>query len=110
MSDRINKTVMLLVALDFADQKSRVQDQVRQRLRQKRSIPKTTFTSKRQLRMIQPNPTATASAARHTPSDRNVIVARRRLVMRMRGFYRSHGLHGFVRILNQRKIYPCESA
>ena len=42
----------------------------------------------RQLRMIQPNPTATATPARPTPRTRNVIVALRRLVMRMQRFYR----------------------
>src|ERR1700674_1052177 len=54
----------------------------------KKITPRKTLIPSRQFRMIQPKPTATATPARPTPSTRNVIVALRRLVMRMTRFYR----------------------
>src|ERR1700730_17279237 len=54
----------------------------------KKITPRKTLIPSRQFRMIQPKPTATATPARPTPSTRNVIVALRRLVMRMARFYR----------------------
>src|SRR5450432_1107598 len=70
----------------------------------KKITPRITFTSKRQFKIIQPNPIATTSAARHTPSDRNVIIARRRLVMRIRGFYRAEEKR--CRKLSTMRKYP----
>src|ERR1700678_2193720 len=54
----------------------------------KKITPRKTLMPSRQLRVIQPNPTATATPARPTPRTRKVIVALRRLVMRMQQFYR----------------------
>src|SRR6202142_177677 len=54
----------------------------------KKITPRKTLIPSRQLRMIQPKPTATATPARPTPRTRNVMVALRLLVMRMARFYR----------------------
>ena len=50
----------------------------------KKIIPRKTLMPSRQLRMIHPPPTATASAANTTPNVRKKAMARRRLAMRMR--------------------------
>src|SRR5580704_2975556 len=68
----------------------------------KKITPRKTLIPSRQLRMIQPKPTATATPARPTPSTRKVMVALRRLVMRMERFYREDVEEG-VRLKDQRR-------
>src|SRR5271167_1113839 len=64
----------------------------------KKITPRKTLIPSRQLRMIQPKPTATATPARPTPRTRNVMVALRRLVMRIARFYSIPAIRTKVKI------------
>src|ERR1700730_3295469 len=55
----------------------------------KKITPRKTLMPSRQLRMIHPNPTATATMARQTPSERKKMILPRRSVMPMPRFYRA---------------------
>ena len=69
MGDRVDEAVVLLVAANFADQKNRIENEAGDDGAKENDAQKN-LTPSRQLRMIQPLPTANASAARQTPSVR----------------------------------------
>src|ERR1700730_4850915 len=56
--------------------------------RAKKTTPRKSRTPSRQLRMIQPTFSPTASSTKQTPKTTKKAVARRRLLIRMAGFYR----------------------
>jgi len=69
MRDCVDETVMLLVAANFTDKKNGIEDKAGDDSAKKNDARKTLMPW-RQLRMIQPLPTANATAARQTPSVR----------------------------------------
>src|SRR5580704_2574290 len=56
--------------------------------RAKKTTPRKSRTPSRQLRMIQPTFSPTASSTRQTPRTTKKAIALRRLLIRMAGFYR----------------------
>ena len=87
VSDGIDKAVMLLVTPNFVHQEAGIHNQPGNRSA-KKITPRKSRTPSRQLRMIQPTFSPTASSTRQTPSTTKKAIALRRLVMRMAGFYR----------------------
>ena len=86
MGDGIDEAVVLFVAANFAHQENGVQDHPGDDGEE--NDAQKTRTPSRQLRMIQPTFSPTASSTRQTPSTTKKAMALRRLVMRMAGFYR----------------------
>ena len=82
VSDCVDKTIVLFVATNSRTRKI-VLRMIPVMIAPKKMIPRKTLMPSRQLRMIQPPPTATARAASTTPKVRKNAMARRRLAMRM---------------------------